>query len=300
MRTCSSGTATTTKSSRRFVQKLSVIYVNLGDYAKGEAELELLLQRNPDEAGANNDLGYLYAEQGKNLEKAEAMIRKALQEDAENKPISTAWAGSCSSAGKVKEALEPLKKAAEQMKEEVDRRGTSPDATILEHLGDVYFQLQDLDKAGDAWREAAKGAEQAVPPDKRVPEIRKKLESLEKLGPIPKSTATTSEHPERTEMAGHSHSANIAHRKGWSTPSAGSSSPSSAGRSTWPRGPAAAIRPRTCGCATRSTRRARSASPRTTSSARSRRRPASSAPRTSRKSSTRATAPAAWPCSARP
>ena len=35
---------------------------------------------NPDEAGPNNDLGYLYAEQGKNLEKAESMIRKALQE----------------------------------------------------------------------------------------------------------------------------------------------------------------------------------------------------------------------------
>ncbi len=60
-------------------QSLSVIYVNQGNYAKGEAELEAALQRNPDEPGPNNDLGYLYAEQGKNLEKAELMIRKALQ-----------------------------------------------------------------------------------------------------------------------------------------------------------------------------------------------------------------------------
>ncbi len=63
-------------------QSLSVIYVNQGNFAKGEAELEAALQRNPDEPGPNNDLGYLYAEQGKNLEKAELMIRKALQEVA--------------------------------------------------------------------------------------------------------------------------------------------------------------------------------------------------------------------------
>ena len=56
-------------------------YVKLNEYAKGEAELEALLQLDPEEAGVNNDLGYLYADQGKNLEKAEAMIRKAVQEE---------------------------------------------------------------------------------------------------------------------------------------------------------------------------------------------------------------------------
>ena len=59
-------------------QNLSIIYVNRGDFAKGEAQLEMLLARNPDDPLPNNDLGYLYAEQGKNLEKAESMIRKAL------------------------------------------------------------------------------------------------------------------------------------------------------------------------------------------------------------------------------
>ena len=91
--------------------------------------------------------------------------------------------------GKAKEALEPLKKASEQMKADVERRGTGPDSTILEHLGDVYFQLQQLDQASDAWRQAAKAAAQAIPPDKRLTEIRKKIESLEKLGPVPKPAA---------------------------------------------------------------------------------------------------------------
>jgi tetratricopeptide (TPR) repeat protein len=170
-------------------QNLSVIYVTRGDYGKGEAQLELLLARNPEDPGPNNDLGYLYAEQGKNLEKAESMIRKALQEDPESYAYLDSLGWVLFKRGKLKEALEPLKKAAEQMKSFVTQRGTTPDATILEHLGDVHFQLQQLDQASDAWRQAAKAAAQAVPPDKRLPEILKKIESLEKLGPAPKPAA---------------------------------------------------------------------------------------------------------------
>ena len=174
-------------------QSLSVIYVNQGNYAKGEAELELLLQQDPDEAGANNDLGYLYAEQGKNLDKAEAMIRKALvstQEDSESYRAyldSLGWV--LFKRGKAKEALKELTKAVEIMKTENEQDGTNPDATILEHLGDVHFHLHELEQAGDAWRQAAKYAAQATPPDRRLAEIRKKLDSLEQLGPITKPSS---------------------------------------------------------------------------------------------------------------
>ena len=170
-------------------QNLSIIYVNQGDFAKGEAQLEMLLARNPDDPLPNNDLGYLYAEQGKNLEKAESMIRKALQEEPDTFAYLDSLGWVLFKRGKAKEALEPLKKAAEQMKLEMERRGSPPDATIFEHLGDVYFKLQQLDLAGEAWRQAATGAAQAVPPDKRLSEIRKKIESLEKLGTIPKPAA---------------------------------------------------------------------------------------------------------------
>jgi len=163
---------------------LSIIYVNMGDYAKGEAELETLLERNADDAGVNNDLGYLYADQGKNLEKAEAMIRKAVQEDSDNTAYLDSLGWVLFKRGKVKEALEPLEKAAKQLSET-----SSSDATIFEHLGDVYFQLQDAAKAKNAWTSAEKAAAKAVPPDKRLPEIRKKLQSLEKLGLIPKAAS---------------------------------------------------------------------------------------------------------------
>jgi tetratricopeptide (TPR) repeat protein len=167
---------------------LSIVYVNKGDYVKGEAELERLLERFPDEAEPNNDLGYLYAEQGKNLEKAETMIRKALSVQ-ENQAYLDSLGWVLFKRGKAKDALDTLIKAVEKSKEQAKLEGTNPDATILEHLGDVYFHLHDLRKAAESWGEAAKYAEQAVPPDKRLPEIRKKITSLEQLGPIPKSPA---------------------------------------------------------------------------------------------------------------
>ncbi len=162
-------------------QSLSIAYVNLGNYAKGEAELEILLQNNPDEAGPNNDLGYLYAEQGKNLEKAESMIRKALRDEPENRSYLDSLGWVLFKRGKAKEALEPMKKAVGRMRAEAEQEGDNLDATILEHLGDVYFGLGEIDKAADAWRQARTAGERAVPPEKRLPEIKKKLDSLEKM-----------------------------------------------------------------------------------------------------------------------
>jgi tetratricopeptide (TPR) repeat protein len=167
---------------------LSSIYVTMGNFSKGEAELELLLQRNPDEPGPNNDLGYLYAEQGKNLDKAESMVRKALQEEPDNYAYLDSMGWVLFKQGKLKEALEKMMRAAERMRSEVERLGNNPDPTILEHLGDVYFQLQEVDKAEGSWRQALKAADEAVPPDRRRSEIRKKLDTIQKLGHTPRSS----------------------------------------------------------------------------------------------------------------
>lgn len=163
---------------------LSIIYVNMGDYAKGEAELGSLLERSPDDPGVNNDLGYLWADQGKNLEKAEAMIRKAIQEDDDNNAYLDSLGWVLFKRGKVKEAVEPLEKAARQSSD-----NTATDSTIFEHLGDVYFQLREMAKAKAAWTAAEKASSKANPPDKRLVEVRKKLDSLKKLGALPKESS---------------------------------------------------------------------------------------------------------------
>jgi len=156
---------------------LSNVYTGLGDFAKGEAELEILFAKTPDDPGLNNDLGYLYADQGKNLEKAEEMIRKAVAEDPENYAYLDSLGWVLFKRGKVEEAKGHLEKASADSK---------ADTTIPDHLGDVYFQLQELGKARSAWERALKIAEQAKPPDKRLPEIRKKLQTLQQVQPTPR------------------------------------------------------------------------------------------------------------------
>ncbi|WZO96744.1 tetratricopeptide repeat protein [Isosphaeraceae bacterium EP7] len=165
---------------------LSTVYSSLGDFPKAEAELETLLEKEPDDPGINNDLGYLYADQGKNLDRAESMVRKALQE----KPDEAAYLDSLGwvlfKQGKPEDALSPLEKAA------ATARGAT-DVVIMEHLGDAYFQLKSFAKAKDAWKKAEAAAGKAVPPDKRLAELRKKLETLDKLGNSPKNS--TGENP---------------------------------------------------------------------------------------------------------
>ncbi|MDG3005114.1 tetratricopeptide repeat protein [Paludisphaera mucosa] len=167
---------------------LSIVYVNQGDYAKGEAELEAALERFPEDPGVNNDLGYLYADQGKNLDKAEAMIRKALKEDPDNYAYLDSLGWALFKQGKLKEAVEPLQKAVELHREAEKRGLASPDATLPDHLGDVFLQLQEVEKARTWWREAEQAAARSEPHDKRLDEIRKKLTSLDALEKAPKAS----------------------------------------------------------------------------------------------------------------
>ncbi|MGL4462176.1 MAG: tetratricopeptide repeat protein, partial [Planctomycetia bacterium] len=69
---------------------LSNIYTLKGDFAKAENQLLQLVEGDPEtifpsiQAAANNDLGYIWADEGKNLNRAEQMVRKALKIDPAN------------------------------------------------------------------------------------------------------------------------------------------------------------------------------------------------------------------------
>ena len=120
------------------------------------------------------------------------MIRKALQDDPDNFAFLDSLGWVLFKRGKFQEAVEPLEKAVELHKQAEIRGMASPDATLPDHLGDVYLQLQDVEKARNIWRQAEEAAANSVPPDKRLEEIRKKLSSLDEADQAPKpSTAET-------------------------------------------------------------------------------------------------------------
>ena len=149
---------------------LSNAYVQSGDMSKGEKILEEIYAEDPTEAGINNDLGYLYADQGKELEKAEKMIRIAVESQPDNPAYLDSLGWVLFKQGKLGEALEPLKKA--------NSDPDYQDSTLLEHQGDVHQALSQTAEAKDLWSKSLKVELESKKPDSKM------IERLNtKLGP---------------------------------------------------------------------------------------------------------------------
>jgi tetratricopeptide (TPR) repeat protein len=130
---------------------LSNLCVLRGDTTQAEEWLEQILDEFPDDEGSLNDLGYLWADQNKNLRRAERMIRKAVETEPDNMAYRDSLGWVLFRLGKYPEAVVELKKAA---------AGKKPDGVVLDHLGDAYLKNGHRDKALAAWRKAAEALRQ--------------------------------------------------------------------------------------------------------------------------------------------
>lgn len=153
---------------------LSNIYVHLEDMAKAEQPLEEVLDEFPDDIGAMNDLGYLWADQGKNLEIALEMVKKAVAKEPKNRAYRD-------SLGWVYYRLKRYAEAAAELEIAVvkDPGKDDPDGVILDHLGDVYHALGRHDDARKQWEKAAASF-------KKDDERAKLAETNRKLAKLPK------------------------------------------------------------------------------------------------------------------
>ena len=151
---------------------LSGFLTEMGDTAAAEKELLGILQKRPDHAASNNDLGYLWADRGVNLAKAEQMVREALKAE----PKSAAYLDSLGwvlyKRGRMAEALKTLEEAAKGSPE--------LDAVIWDHLGDTYWRMSRRDDAAQAWAKAVdivktRGRESR---DGQLERLEKKVENL--------------------------------------------------------------------------------------------------------------------------
>jgi tetratricopeptide (TPR) repeat protein len=159
---------------RRAQYSLSNIYVLQGEMRKGEEILEAIYAEDPDDTSVNNDLGYLYADQGKNLEQAERMIRKALDAEPENGAYLDSLGWVLFKREKYEEALPYLEKA-------VKNSPGAGDETLWEHLAEVCDRLQQPARALESWKKALEYAEKAQFPDKKLIErVKEKIASREK------------------------------------------------------------------------------------------------------------------------
>jgi len=146
--------------TRRARLSLSAVYVEQGENATAEMILEELLVQMPDDPGVNNDLGYLYAEQDKNLDQALKMIEIAVAAEPDNQAYLDSLGWVLYRLKRHEEALAALLKA-----------NSDPgfqDATLQEHLGDVYEALEQHDEAISAWQKALATEQQSDTPKETV------------------------------------------------------------------------------------------------------------------------------------
>ncbi|MFO7906290.1 MAG: tetratricopeptide repeat protein, partial [Pirellulaceae bacterium] len=126
---------------------LSAIAVERGDTERAEEWLLQVLEEFPEDIGAFNDLGYLWADQGKHLNRALRMVQRAVEAEPDNRAYLDSLGWALYRLERFDEAVEPLEKAA---------AGPATDGTILDHLGDAYLKTNQNRKALATWRKAIK------------------------------------------------------------------------------------------------------------------------------------------------
>ena len=149
---------------------LSNLYVAEENLSEAEEWLEQVLDEFPDDVGASNDLGYLWADQGKHLQRALKMIRHAVDAEPENAAYRDSLGWVFYRLQRYADAVAELEKAAVA--------DDPPDPVILDHLGDAHLKAKQPQKAKRAWRRAVKAFEKREEPQK-AKEVQAKIKANE-------------------------------------------------------------------------------------------------------------------------
>jgi tetratricopeptide (TPR) repeat protein len=129
-----------------FYFHLGETYERKQDYSQAEKYFSKCLELSPKFSQALNYYGYMYADLGIHLEKARAMIEQAVELEPKNAAYLDSLGWVLFKLKLPSEALPHLLKAIEQAKE--------PDPTLYDHLGDVYAELKQSEKARETWEKS--------------------------------------------------------------------------------------------------------------------------------------------------
>lgn len=115
----------------------------VGQYDGAIQSMQRALELNPKHSNAHNFIGYMYATRGEDLDKAVHHVEQALTIQPRNGYFLDSLGWIFFKKGQSAEALTHLKKAMIY---------TEPDPVLYDHLGDVYFSLEQVNEARKAWK----------------------------------------------------------------------------------------------------------------------------------------------------
>jgi tetratricopeptide (TPR) repeat protein len=129
----------------RLLFNRAIAHEHFKEYEEVESSLKRLLAMEPQNSEGLNFLGYTYAEQKINLDEAEALIRRALNEKPDDGYYLDSLAWVYYQRGEYDKAIETQVKAISQI---------SDDPVMHEHMGDMLWKKGDRPKARDSWQKA--------------------------------------------------------------------------------------------------------------------------------------------------
>lgn len=130
--------------------QLGRAYHGLNDINTATYYWKRVIELDDQFAEAYNHLGYSYAEQNNQLKQAVAWLERAIALDPENGYYLDSLAWAYYKQGRYRVALKTIIEAQAALK----NKGLTIDAVIFEHLGDIYYKLNQLIQAREAWERA--------------------------------------------------------------------------------------------------------------------------------------------------
>jgi len=129
-----------------FYTYLGDAYNRLKNNRLSDESYEKALKLDPENSYVLNNYAYYLSLRNENLAKAETMSAKSVKLDAGNAANMDTYGWVLYKLGRYAEAAQWVEKAIAAT--------PSPDADLLEHIGDIYFKLGDINKAVLNWQNA--------------------------------------------------------------------------------------------------------------------------------------------------
>jgi Tfp pilus assembly protein PilF len=147
------------------------LYSRVDQKSAAEEVLQQVVRLDPTHAGARNDLGYEWTDQGKNLSAAETLIRTAVAAEPDNQSFLDSLGWVLYKRGKFDEARRYLELAVGP--------AAFPDPVVLDHLGDTLYRLTLSADAARQWQRSLKGIGDGEPDRNDLKQLR--LQLMQKL-----------------------------------------------------------------------------------------------------------------------
>ncbi len=139
---------------------LGEVYHELKKYDLSDEYFEKAIAAEPNNSFTLNNYSYYLSLRGEKLKTAEKYAQKAIELDPDNANNQDTYGWVLFKMERYEEAKFWIEKAYESSEE--------PSGTVIEHLGDVYYELGKVEKAVQLWKEARDAGETSDSIDKKI------------------------------------------------------------------------------------------------------------------------------------